>query len=287
MELEVVKKIKNESGVIAVFNDNNSFIKLSSVTDHIVIDKLKKMDGDELKHAILSGNIKKSDIKKIMKSNKKNKYISLNKKSFNYYINDVMFMPNLDIERECVYIFGSSGSGKSTLCYKYGMLYKKYKKNDIFLFSLVDNDNSLSGLTYIHVPLDEQVIDNIDLSSFENSLVIFDDTDLPNDKILEKKIDSLKNNIAQRGRHFKISAIFTTHIAANFNRTKLLLSECHKFVIFPGAGGVVQQKRMFITHGGMNPTVFESLKDLQSRWVMFNIRYPNYIVYNNGVKLLT
>lgn len=289
MELEITKEFKGVKGLIATYGNGKGYIKLDTNSNNSLISRLKSMEPKELKKMINSDMISKSDIKKLLKSSDKcHKYLDSEKQNFKIYENSVMFTPNFDLERECIYIFGSSGSGKSTLCKNYGLLYKKYyKKNDIFLISMVDNDDSLKELNYTHIPLKEEVISDIDLSSLNNSLIIFDDTDIPDDKKLEKMIDTLKDNIAQRGRHEKISAIFTTHLAANFNRTKVLLSECHKFVIFPGAGGVVQQKRMFITYGGMSTTTFESLKNLKSRWVLFHVRYPNYIVYDSGVKILS
>ena len=103
---------------------------------------------------------------------------------------------------------------------------------------------------------------------------------------MQKLVDSIKDDIAQRGRHHNISAIFTTHMACNFMRTRILLSECDKFVIFPGAGGAKQQEYMIVNYGGMPKSFFNNIKNYKSRWLMFNVRYPNYIVHQSGVEVL-
>jgi energy-coupling factor transporter ATP-binding protein EcfA2 len=211
-----------------------------------------------------------------------------NNQKFQYWEKDVMFMPTLDKERELIYVFGPSGSGKSYLSKMYAILYKKFNKgNDVFVLSHVKNDPSFEGMKYQHIPIDKEILDNTDLDTFKDSLVIFDDTDTPKDKEMQKIIDSLKDDIAQRGRHHNISAIFTTHMACNFMRTRVLLSECDKFVIFPGSGGNKQQEYMVCNYGGMPKSFFNNLKSYKSRWLMFNVRYPNYVVHQSGVELLS
>lgn len=288
MELVLSRNLPKNKDVIATFSDNTRYVYYQESKEDELMKKLKKMDPAKIKKMITEGDLDKEEILNLLESNDKaNKYLSDNKKTFEYREKDVMVMPTITKERELIYVFGVSGSGKSYFTKMYAKLYKKVnKKNEIFVISCVKNDPSFEGMKYTHIPLDMEILEKIDLETFQDSLVIFDDCDTPKDKPMMKLIDSMKDDIAQRGRHHNVSAIFTTHMACNFLRTRVLLSECDKFVIFPGSGGIKQQEYMVVNYGGMDKSFFKTIKDLKSRWICFNVRYPNYIVYQNGVKLL-
>lgn len=284
-----VKTGKSTKDIIATFADETQYVYLKeqSQKEEDLYETVKDLSGDQIKLLIKSGIIDKSGLNNIIKR-KDDEYLSNKKQKFQYFEKDVMFMPTLTKERELIYIFGPSGSGKSYLTKMYAILYKKMKKgNDVFLLSHVQNDPSFEGMIYNHIPIEKEILDNLDLETFKDSLVIFDDTDCPKDKEMQRTIDSLKDDIAQRGRHHNISAIFTTHMACNFMRTRVLLAECDKFVIFPGAGGTKQQEYMVCNYGGMPKAFFNGLKEYRSRWMMFNVRYPNYIVHQSGVEILS
>lgn len=286
---EEVKSNKSSKEIIATFCDDSQYVYLTDSGDKMdnLYNVVKDMPGEQIKQLIKDGIITKSDIKNLI-GRKDDEYLSDDKQKFSYWEKDVMFMPTLTKERELIYIFGPSGSGKSYLTKMYAILYKKFNKgNDVFVLSHVKDDPSFEGMKYNHIPIDKDILDNTDLETFKDSLVIFDDTDTPKDKNLQKIIDSIKDDIAQRGRHYNISAIFTTHMACNFLRTRVLLSECDKFVIFPGSGGAKQQEYMVCNYGGMPKSFFNTLKSFKSRWLMFNVRYPNYVVYQSGVTILS
>lgn len=288
MELSVVKKIKAKDNIIATFGNGTGFVKIQEAADDGLVERLKSLSSDKIKQMIVDGGIDSDDIIDLLdKRSKSERYLLDHNTKFVYKDKTVFPIPDLNRERELIYIHGSSGSGKSWWTKCYAKLYRKYhKENDVFVLSHVKKDPSFEGLKYDHIPIDEETLNNVDLETFKDSLVIFDDTDTPKDKVLQKLIDSLKDDIAQRGRHHNISAIFTTHMACNFIRTRVLLNECDKFVVFPGNGGNKQQEYMVCNYGGMDKKFFNSLKSLKSRWVMFNVRYPNYIVYQSGVTIL-
>lgn len=293
MELDIVKNIKKAKNVIATFNDGDNFVVFHELVNSSQSKELKKklldMDPKQLKKMIKNGDFECNETLQLIEStNKKKKYFNNEKTHFEYDKNDVMFMPELDKERDLIYIYGPSGSGKSYLTKIFVKLYQKYKKgNDVYILSHVENDPSFKGIKYKQIPIELEILENIDLETLNNSLIIFDDTATPGDKKLQDLIFALKDNIAQRGRHHNISAIYTTHLACNFKETRVLLNECNKFVIFPNSGGVNQQERMMCSYADMDKVTFKSLKYLGSRWVMFSNHYPNYIVYDCGVKLLT
>jgi hypothetical protein len=270
----------SKKDIIATYNDGKNFVYLDEIKQKR--KNVKDISADKIKEMILNGE------EDFLEFFTKEDHLEEDNQKFVFDEKDVMFMPTLTKERELIYIFGPSGSGKSCLTRKYASLYKKYKKgNDIFLLSHVKNDPAFEGLKYKHIPIDASLLNEVDLETFENSLIIFDDCDTPKDKNLQKMVDSLKDDIAQRGRHHNISAVFTTHMACNFLRTRILLSECDKFIIFPGSGGKKQQEYMVCNYGGMHKGFFNTLPSFRSRWMMFNVRYPNYVVYDSGVEILS
>lgn len=289
--LNVVKSLNEDSNPIAYYYNNNEryFVE---ITDKPTINtELSKLDNESLKK-ILKDDIKNipAIINLLQEKLLNEGNISDNGKKFELNINDlndsIMFLPDIKKEREMVYMFGPSGSGKSFLTKLYALEYNKfYPDNQIFVVSRIKDDPSFEGLEYIHIPINKEILSNIDVTTFNDSLVIFDDTETQ-DKPTNRLIDSLKDLIAQEGRHYKVSMIITTHMACNYNRTRIILNECHKYVIFPQSNGVKQMQNMFCTYGGLSKEKFLSIKSEFSRWCMLNITYPNYLVYSNKIELL-
>jgi type II secretory ATPase GspE/PulE/Tfp pilus assembly ATPase PilB-like protein len=57
-------------------------------------------------------------------------------------------VPNVNTERQIIYVTGPSGSGKSTFCCNYLKEYKKrFKNNPIYLFSALTEDESLDKVS--------------------------------------------------------------------------------------------------------------------------------------------
>jgi len=291
MELTTCRKISKNKGIIACYGSKKSkvnYVKVQEISENKLVNKLKELTPKDIKKMLLEGDMQSGEIIDLLEKRANNgKYISDNNEEFKYIDKSVFPMPTLDNERETIYIYGVSGSGKSWFTKEYSKLYKKHNPdNDIFLFSHVVDDPSFADMEFKQIKISVEILDQIDLKSFSNSLIIFDDTNCPADKILNNKLDGFKNDVAERGRHEHISAIYTTHLACNFGRTRILLAECSKFVIFPGSGGSKQQERMVCEYGGLDKKEFANLKKLRSRWVMFNVANPNYIIYQSGVKLL-
>ena len=284
MRLEVLRTLNKEDKPVAVFNEKGSR-KFVKITHSNLIEDYKKLSGDELKKFIFESdgdvleNIANMKLT-TMYSNDDGMSIKLSDKS-------MMFLPDFSKERELVYIFGPSGSGKSVLTKKYVSEFKLGRPDyDVFLFSRICEDPSLDGVEFTHIELDADVLREIEITTLENSLVIFDDTDTPNDKEVTKLIMNLKDMIAQEGRHYNITAIITTHMACNYNKTRVILNECQKYVIFPKGNGIKQMENMFCHYGGVNKNQFAAIRKLDTRWCMLNTSYPNYIVYEKGIYLL-
>ena len=291
MRLEIVKELDEKSKPVAVFSDGKrKFIRISEEPKKL--DKFKGLEELELKKILTGDEAELSDLINVLESRlTESKYLEHDDKVFRLGENDipnsVMFMPEHGKERELVYIFGPSGSGKSYLTKKYVHEFRLLHPNyPVFLFSKIEGDDSFDGMEYLQVEMKPEILSNIETKDMQNSIVIFDDCDTISDKKTRGYVDNLKDLIAQEGRHYNITCVITTHMACNYNKTRILLNECQKFVIFPQAAGKKQMKNMFCTYGGVPNKKFESLMSETSRWCMLNNSYPNYLVFDNKVELL-
>jgi hypothetical protein len=284
MRLEVISELKKTDSPVCVFEDKGKrrFIKIN---EDSMIESYRNMTPEQLKDLIFSKkNVGVIDFINNIKLTEE--FATDDGQSVTVKNKTMMFLPDFMKERELIYIFGPSGSGKSYLTRAYIEEFKRGRPDyDIFLFSRITEDPSLEGIDYIPIELTADKLRDIDVETLENSLVIFDDTDTPNDKEVTNLINNLKDLIAQEGRHYNISAIITTHMACNYNKTRIILNECQKYVIFPKGNGVKQMENMFCKYGGLNKNQFEKVRKLDTRWCMLNTSYPNYIVHQKGVYL--
>ena len=70
-------------------------------------------------------------------------------------------IPDKDTERQITYITGASGSGKSTYIKNYCKEYKKiFKKNEIYLFSSLGEDESLDEIQPKRIKIDQSLVDD-------------------------------------------------------------------------------------------------------------------------------
>ena len=190
--------------------------------------------------------------------------------------------------RQIVYITGASGSGKSYYTAQYCKEYKKRNKNNpIFLFSTLDEDTSIDGVKPYRVVIDETLItDPIDIKEFENSLVIFDDTDCMPDKKLRSAVNKILDSILQTGRHYNISCILTFHLPSDKNATKMILNECHQFVFFPQNAVTRSLRYVLENYLGLEWQTIQKLKKSKSRWVSIFKNYPQCILTEKGCYML-
>ena len=93
-------------------------------------------------------------------------------------------VPDTTRERDILYLTGASGSGKSYATRKYLEEYKKkYKHNEIYLFSALSEDPSIDPLKPKRIKIDESLYeDPIPIEEFANSCVIMDDVDCLSDR---------------------------------------------------------------------------------------------------------
>lgn len=197
-------------------------------------------------------------------------------------------MPHKANERQILYITGASGSGKSYYVNKYANEYKKkFKNNPIYLFSSVQDDTSLKIPNLKRVRLDENFLStDLTAGDFKDSLVIFDDTDVINNKHILKKVNLILDTILQTGRHHKTSVIYTSHTACNGQQTKVILNEAHSVTIYPSGLGGRSIKYLLDNYFGLDKEQIRKIKRLPSRWVTIIKGFPMIVLYDKGAYTL-
>jgi hypothetical protein len=214
--------------------------------------------------------------------------------------------PVPDVEgREVGYIVGQSGAGKTVFLVNYLVEYlTMFESNSAFIFTGATADdpaysvvrtNPHMNLRVTFASIGKDILEqSLEPESFENSLVIFDDTGAIEDKDVKKKIDNLRSRLCLVGRHKKVSVITTNHLESEFTdkSLKTAITESHFLVIFPRHGTELGLNRLLTTWYGLpnrtkeDKEVVAKIKSVASRWVYLKKGYPKYVLYETGAFIL-
>jgi hypothetical protein len=249
-------------------------------------DRLKK--AEILKRAINTGISPREEELKTLFSQIKKSFKEERVGSLEIDNGEFCYIPKTD-GRECIYVCGPSGSGKSYWTKNYCVQYNKlFPKRGIYLFSKVDDDESLEGIKNVHrIPLDESFLaSEFNASDFEDSLLVFDDTDTVRDSEVRKEIVQLKNDVLEVGRHSNVSIIITSHLISNYKETRTVLNEAMKLVIYPQSGASSQIRYTLDKYFGFDKEHIINILKAPSRWVMCSKHYPQYYMGSRMIKLL-
>lgn len=304
--LAIVRGGKHDGSIIYLCegeNDNQEDHidnKAMALVDKIIQRKLKEnatdnkmrqlnRNADTLRRVFKNNKtVKDPKLKKILEE-VRNEYANQKDQHIKIPDGELEIIPNMQT-RECGYAAAPSGSGKSYWTMKYAKQYNKiFPKNNVVLFSKVDEDPSLKGIkNLIKIPLDEDLVDDpIEPDELKNSLVIFDDTDTIRDKEIKKEIDSLKEDLLETGRHNDIYVLITSHLISNYRETRTILNESHLITVFPSSGSRYQIQYVLGRYFGLSPQNFKTLFHLNSRWVTVKKNFPVTIIYDKGCYLLS
>jgi hypothetical protein len=185
-------------------------------------------------------------------------------------------IPDYEKERDILYITGASGSGKTTFTAGYIKEYKKtFKKNEIYVFSALKEDETLDKLGVKRIKIDNNLIeDPLTIDDFKNSLVIFDDIDVIGEKKLREAVYKVLNSILETGRHTKTSCVNTNHLPTNKGETRRILNEAHAVVYFPHSGSVRGINYLLMDYVGLTKKDIQEIKGMKSRWCCIFKNYP-------------
>lgn len=201
--------------------------------------------------------------------------------------------------REVHYIVGPSGAGKSSWCVRYILMWAEMfpelaKKKRIFRFSRIEHDKTFDRLgrldkpderLYKNVLINESLLENpITLEDVKNSLLVFDDVDSIQDEALKDMIHKLRNDVLETGRHHNIYVLNTSHKVLNWNSTRSAISEATAVTFFPKSGTTGSIRDFLSKKCGYDKKTIDSLMHLPSLWVTVYMTYPNYAIYEKGVK---
>jgi hypothetical protein len=185
-------------------------------------------------------------------------------------------IPDPEVERQIIYVFGPSGSGKSYYAKSYINQWKKqHKGGDVYLFSSLEDDKTIDEIKPQRIIIDKKLItDPIDTEMFKDSMVIFDDIDVIRDKAIKEAIYDILNSILEIGRHFNINCILTNHLPSNGKDTRRILNECHSITYFPHAGAGRQQRYFLENYAGLDIKEMKKIKKMNTRWATIFKTYP-------------
>ena len=204
---------------------------------------------------------------------------------------DVFPIPQLYSER--IYISAPSGAGKSYFTGQYveEIRNKFGKKRNIFIFSRVDEDKALDKFpkkVLTRIPLEKKLWDEVKFlpEDFKKSICIFDDIDTIQDKTLARKVQALRGNMLETGRHSEITVISTSHQIQNFLETRQLINEAMYVVLFPRASSIYHISNFLEKYMGLNSHQIKDIYKLNTRWIYISKQYPRYIIWQHGVMIL-
>lgn len=313
-----LKKINDESTVICKINhgkydesliyynpkigENNEIdynMKLNSMINKMMDDDkyfegLKGMDKKKAKQKIREHLIKKippiNDNDNLIYENMKNDIIKEGNKEI-FIIDGEMIPYTNKGSRDIYYICAPSGAGKSYFVNMYAKSYKEvYPKNNVYLFSKVENDVTLKNNKDIQrIELDEEIIEEpITPQELENSLTIFDDTMMiPNKELRRELNEVLLKDLMETGRHNSINLCITNHLINDYKKTRDIMNEATHLVFFLFAANTYAISYCLKNYVGMDKNQIKKLLNLKSRWVIINKKTcPLTIIYQNGVYLL-
>lgn len=198
--------------------------------------------------------------------------------------------PTIDYSKERFvgYICGASGSGKSYYIAQWVKEYKKkFKKNPVYVFSSLSEDETLDEIKPKRVILDDAFAkEKIDLEMYRDSLVVFDDTDTINDKHIKEAVYSLMNAILNTGRHFNISVWSVSHTPTGTKaETKIILNESQTLTFFP-ANLNRQLYYLLENYAGLDRKAIKKIGKMGHRWVTLYKHFPQVFIADNHICML-
>lgn len=204
------------------------------------------------------------------------------KKEFNIETGVMVPIPSEESER--IYIAGKAGSGKSYLAALYAYEYHRmYPKNKIIIFTKHEKEKNYKLIPHKEILHDnEMLLEPIDITLLSNSLVIFDDCDHVQNKIVEKNLRSLNNDLITAGRKYKTYVLTIQHQLMDYKETRNLLNEANKVVFF-NSGSKYHITRYLKVYAGLDPNVIKKILALRSRWTMISLDIPSYILHEHGI----
>lgn len=253
-------------------------------------DKLKKTEIEQLVKLYNDGNMEHDD-RKISKYLEKGiDYVNKSLKRYLDFPKEISLFPIITEPTYRMAIFGLSGSGKSKFSSDFLKVNKPSKNAGIFLFSPVQDDDSIKIKNIIHIKLERYYEDfdkDFELEDLpKGSVCIFDDCDTY-DKQYRGLYQDVRNKILERGRHLGLSCIIIQHQAqqGNRGRSDIVLRECQFYCIFPKYN-VRDSQNLLKNYTSMTNTQIDEVMNINSRWCFIRKSVPSYYIGQHSIGLI-
>ena len=207
-----------------------------------------------------------------------------------------------------MYISGPPRSGKSHLI---GQLIREYIRHhpdrNIFMFSQVNSDRAIDEVIedasrslrwdrrlFTRIDLKTIMETEINVDDFRGeygSLCVFDDIDKITDKVLQKRVDGIKDAILATGRDHDyngtdIDLIVSNHSSLEHHRTKELLNQATYVVIFPKGTSDHHLRTVCMKYCGLNKAQVDKIVNTDSRYVIIHREMPLFVLEEKKVWLV-
>lgn len=192
-------------------------------------------------------------------------------------------------DHEVIFVAGSTGCGKSMWIRAYIIEFMlMFPDRRVILFSRHENDpayEDLESVVVIDMSAANEDLMSTTVESLEESLVIFDDCDRIMDKSVAGFIKRLISDVIMNGRKMNINCIVTSHIVMDGAKTKEVVSQCNKLVIFPKGGMGNGLQRLFDVYLGQ-PQLLSRVMRTKGRWLVIDLHAPKYAISRKEAYLL-
>lgn len=204
----------------------------------------------------------------------------------------------LSMRREVIMVVGQAGAGKSWWTGRYirlwkeqqGRLFQQGKRKDepkVYVLSAKISDPELDKAGVKRILLDADFTEEkLTVDDFQGQLVVFDDCDLITEKKIKKAVFELCEQILGIGRDRNIWCIRTSHFFFNWGATRTSLLEANKVVFFPARGSGKQGVEWLKKHAKLDKNQIAKIAKLKSRWVVFDMTAPNYVLSEHELALI-
>jgi len=242
-------------------------------------------DYDPLKHEG-GGEIHKKGIKRYTRSQAFNKF-----KIDNLEDEEIQIVPHIvPGQRLSYYIAGMAGAGKSRKLAEITETYIRMTGKPVYVFCETDirDDRAYNKIIdkVQQVVMDDDFFNedlNINTFDMDNSLCIFDDVDAIVDKKKFQKLKDLQISILKLGRKREIDIIIVSHVFCDGMKTKVFLSECSNFIIFPSGASARSIRYGLVQYSTLDDEQVEYLLNHAGKWLLVRRTNPPYVITPNQV----
>jgi hypothetical protein len=276
-EDEPEREIKDENEIFDILDDedfNKHTYRKYPAKERLQLIKAIKLDQEPLdEYLIKKFNIMKEKVNEKLK------------KEFELTTGTMIPIPSKQSER--IYIAGKTGSGKSCIAALYAREYNlMFPKRKIYIFTKHEKEKAYSAIPHIEITSDNEIVkEPIEVKKLSKSLVIFDDCDHIQDKIVSKNLRMLNNDIITTGRKYDIHSVTLRHILLDYVDTRRLLNEANK-VIFFNSGSNYHTTRYLKVYVGLDQKQIKKITSLTSRWTMISLSLPMYVLHEHGIFII-